>query len=85
MKQSIERTRQYLNDVMRKGCERIPEKKRRPFILGLCILFMAIFLGTIWDSFHRQEAQKILEMQHIEPLNLPMDTLNHKLKDVIHE
>ncbi|MEZ5104518.1 MAG: TraL conjugative transposon family protein [Draconibacterium sp.] len=85
MKQKIRKTSRLLDDTIRKACERIPQKKRKVVVLGLCILFASVFSFMLWDSFNNQEVQNILDIEHIKPLDLPQDSLNHKLKDVIHE
>ncbi len=85
MKQKIRKTSRLLDDTIRKACERIPQKKRKVVVLGLCILFASVFSFMLWDSFNNQEVQKILNIEHIKPLDLPRDSLIHKLKDVFHE
>jgi hypothetical protein len=85
MKQKIKKTSQLLDDTIQKACERIPQKNRKIVVLGLCILFVAVFSFMLWDSFNNQEVQKMFELKHITPLDLPQDTLIHKLKDVFHE
>jgi hypothetical protein len=85
MKQKIKKTSRLLDDTIRKACERIPQKKRKIVVLGLCILFVTVFSFMLWDSFNNQVVQKILHIEHIKPLDLPQDSLIHKLKDVIHE
>lgn len=74
-----------LDDTIRKACEQIPQKKRKVVVFGLCILFASVFSFMLWDSFNNQEARKILDIEHIKPLDLPQDSLIHKLKDVFHE
>ena len=85
MKQKIRKTSWLVDDTIRKACERIPQKKRKVVVFGLCFLFVTVFSFMIWDSFNNQEVQKILNIEHIKPLDLPQDTLIHKLKDVFHE
>ena len=85
MKQKIRKTSRLLDDTIRKACERIPQKKRKVVVLGLCILFTSVFSFMLWDSFNNQEVQKIPDIEHIKSLDLPQDTLTHKLKDVFHE
>jgi len=50
----------------------------------LCFLFVALFSFMLWDSFHKSEVEKIIDIKHIKSLDLPKDSLIHKLKDVIH-
>ena len=83
MNEKINKTSQALDDTIRKACERIPQKKRKPAVFGLCFLFGAVFSVMLWNSFHNQ-VHKMLEIEHLEPLDLPQDSLIHKLKDVIH-
>ncbi|GAP69477.1 hypothetical protein BA6E_1134 [Bacteroidales bacterium 6E] len=84
MSEKIRKTSQTLDDTIRKACERIPKKKRKPAVFGLCFLFGAIFSVMLWNSFNNQEVHKMLEIEHIKSLDLPQDSLIHKLKDVIH-
>lgn len=85
MKQKIKMTSRLLDDTIRKACERIPLEKRKVVVCGLCILFASVFAFMLWNSFNNQEVQKILDIEHIKPLDLPQDSLIHKLKDVLHE
>lgn len=84
MSEKISKPSQMLDDTIRKACERIPQKKRKPVVFGLCFLFVAIFSFMLWDSFHNQEGHKVIDIKHMKPLDLPKDSLIHKLKDVIH-
>ncbi len=84
MNEKISKTSQTLDDTIRKACERIPQTKRKPAVFGLCFLFVAVFFFMLWNSFHKPEVQKIIEIKHIKSLDLPKDSLIHKLKDVIH-
>ena len=83
MNEKISRTSRALDDTIRKACERIPQKKRNPVVFGLCFLFVAVFSFMLWDSFTNQ-VRKVPEIKHIKSLDLPQDSLIHKLKDVIH-
>ncbi len=85
MKQKIRKTSRLLDDTILKACERIPQKKRKVVVLGLCILFASVFSFMLWGSFNNQEVQKIPDIEHIKPLDLPQDSLIHKLKDIFHE
>ena len=84
MNEKISNTSQMLDDTIRKACERIPKKKRKPVVFGLCLLFVAVFSVMLWNSFNNQKVHKMSEFEHIKPLDLPKDSLIHKLKDVIH-
>lgn len=83
MSERISKASQALDDTIRKVCERIPQKKRKPVVFGLCLLFIAVFSFMLWDSFINQ-VRNVPEMKHIKSLDLPQDSLIHKLKDVIH-
>lgn len=84
MSEKIHKISQFLDDNIRKACERIPQKKRKSVVFGLCFLFVAVFSVMLWNSFNNQEVHKMIEFEHIKSLNLPHDSLIYKLKDVIH-
>jgi len=84
MSEKISKASQILDDTIRKACEWIPQKKRKPVVFGLCLLFVAVFSFMLWDSFTNQ-VRKVPEIKHIKSLDLPTDSLIHKLKDVFHE
>lgn len=83
MNEKVSKASRILDDTIRKACERIPQKKRKPIVFGLCVLFVAVFSFMLWDSFTNQ-VRKVPEMKHIKSLDLPQDSLIQKLKDVIH-
>ena len=83
MNEKVSKASQALDDTIRKACERIPQKKRKPVVFGLCFLFVAVFSFMLWDSFTNQ-VRKVPEIKHIKSLDLPHDSLIQKLKDVIH-
>jgi hypothetical protein len=83
MNEKMSKASQALDDTIRKACERIPQKKRKPVVFGLYFLFVAVFSFMLWDSFTNQ-VRKVPEIKHIKSLDLPTDSLIHKLKDVIH-
>lgn len=83
MNEKVSKASRILDDTIRKACERIPQKKRKPIVFGLCVLFVAVFSFMLWDSFTNQ-VRKVPEIKHIKSLDLPQDSLIHKLKDVIH-
>jgi hypothetical protein len=85
MKQKVRKTSRLLDDTLRKVCERIPQKKRKTVVLGLCFLLVTVFTFMLWDSFYNEEVQKIFEIEHIKSLDLPQDSLIQKLKDTNHE
>jgi hypothetical protein len=83
MNEKVSKASQALDDTIRKACDRIPQKKRKSVVFGLCFLFVAAFSFILWDSFTNQ-VRKVPEIKHIKSLDLPTDSLIHKLKDVIH-
>ena len=85
MKQKVSKTGRLLDDTLQKACERIPVKKRKLVVLGLCFLFVTVFSIMLWSSFNNPAAQKILNIEHIKPLDLPQDSLIQNFKDVFHE
>lgn len=84
MKQKVRKINRVLDDTLRKACERIPQNKRKRVVLGMCFLFVVVFSFMLWDSFHNQEANNGFEIKHIEPLDLPQDSLNQKFKNKFH-
>lgn len=73
-----------LDDTLRKACEKIPQKKRKSVVMGICFLFVTVFSFMLWDSFNNQGAQKGFEINHIEPLDLPQDSLIQEFKNEFH-
>jgi hypothetical protein len=84
MKQKIRKANRLLDGTLRQACERIPQKKRKVVVFGMCFLFVVVFSFMLWDSFHNQEANNGFEIKHIEPLDLPQDSLNQKFKNKFH-
>ena len=84
MKQKIRMTRRFPDDTLRKACEKIPLKKRKVVVLGMCFLFVTVFSVMLWDSFHNQKLNKMPEIKHIKPLDLPQDSLTQKSKNEFH-
>ena len=84
MSEKIRKASQALDDIIRKACERIPQKKRTPAVFGLCLLFVAVFTFMLWNSFHNQKEHKVINIKHMKPLDLPKDSLIYKLKDAIY-
>lgn len=84
MKQKVRKINRVLDDTLRKACERIPQNKRKAVVLGMCFLFVTVFSFMLWDSFHNQGANKIFEIKHINPLDLPQDSLIQKFKNEFH-
>lgn len=84
MSEKISKASQVLGETIRKACERIPQKKRKPAVFVLCFLFVSVFSFMLWDSFNNQGMQKTIDIRHIKSLDLPKDSLIHNLKDMIH-
>lgn len=84
MKQKVRKINRVLDDTLRKACARIPQKKRKGVVLGMCFLFVVVFSFMLWDSFHNQETNKVFEIKHIKPLDLPQDSLNQNFKNKFH-
>jgi len=84
MKKMISKTGLYLNEKLKRNCEKIPVKRRKTAVLIMCLLFLLVFALTIWDSFHKQEVQNIFQIEHITPLDIPQDSLINELKDLLH-
>jgi hypothetical protein len=84
MKQKVRKINRVLDDTLQKACARIPQKKRKVVVIGMCFLFVVVFSFMLWDSFHNQEANKVFEIKHIKPLDLPQDSLNQKFKNEYH-
>jgi hypothetical protein len=84
MKPKIRLTSRMLDGTLRRACEMIPQKRRKLVVLGLCFLFVAVFSVMLWDSFHNQKLNKMPEIEHIKPLDLPQDSIIQKIKDAIH-
>lgn len=81
MKKRVVKMNQLIDKKIRKACERIPIEKRKQVVLGLCILFAVFFSFILWDSFHSEGVQKLIEIEHITPLDLPQDTLINHFKN----
>lgn len=84
MKKKIIGLNQSIDKKIRVGCERIPEKRRKLFVLILCFLFVAFFVVMLWDTFNSEAVKEMIKIEHITPLDLPQDTLVNYLKKLIH-
>ena len=84
MKKKIIGINQSINKKIRAGCERIPEKRRKLFVLILCFLFVAFFVVMLWDAFHSEGIKEMVKIEHISPLDLPQNTLTNQFKKIIH-
>jgi TRAP-type C4-dicarboxylate transport system permease small subunit len=74
---------QSIDKKIKTACNRIPEKKRKFIVLILCFLFLAIFVVMLWNSFQSEGVQKLIEIEHITPLDLPQDTIVKQFKQFI--
>lgn len=84
MKKQTVKIKQLINDKIRNTCERIPPNKRKCVVLGMCLLFVAIFSFMLWKSFQTEGVQKLIKIEHITPLDLPEDSLSNHLKKYLH-
>ncbi|SHE51325.1 Protein of unknown function [Mariniphaga anaerophila] len=83
MKKQLSKVGLQLNEKIKGVCERIPLKKRKTVVMGMCLLFTLVFASMLWDSFRKQEIQELFQIEHITPLDLPQDTLRNHLKDLL--
>lgn len=81
MKQKVRKSYRMLDDTLRKACEKIPQKKRKAVVFGMCFLFISVFSFILWDSFYNQEVYKMFDIKHIELLDLPQDSLFQEFKN----
>ena len=84
MKKKIIGLNQSIDKKIRAGCERIPEKRRKLFVLILCFLFVAFFIFMLWNAFKSEGVKEMIKIEHISPLDLPQDTLTNQFKKFIH-
>ncbi|WP_346854594.1 TraL conjugative transposon family protein [uncultured Draconibacterium sp.] len=69
-------------EKLKGSCDRIPEKKRRMVVLGMCVLFTLLFALVLWDSFREQGVKDLFQIELITPLDLPQDSIINQLKDL---
>lgn len=84
MKNQIKKINQSVDGKIRTICEKIPQKKRKYFVLILCSLFTSFFIISLIDAFQLEDAEKIMKIEHITPLDLPEDTLANHLKKYLY-
>ena len=84
MKKMISKTGLYLNEKLKRNCEKIPVKRRKTAVLMMCLLFSLVFVLMIWDSFQKQEVQDVFQIEHLTPLDIPQDSLINELKNLLH-
>jgi len=84
MKRKIIGLNQSIDKKIRISCEKMPEKKRKLFVLILCFLFVAFFVFILVDAFNSEEVKEMMKIEHITPLDLPQDTLTNQFKKFIH-
>ena len=81
MKKKIIGLNQSIDKIIRNVCEKIPEKKRKFFVLTLCFLFVSFFIFSLIDAFQSEGVKEMMKIEHITPLDLPQDTLIQKFKE----
>jgi len=81
MKKKIIGLNQSIVKKIRNVCEKIPEKKRKFFVLILCFLFVSFFIFSLIDAFQSEGVKEMMKIEHITPLDLPQDTLIQKFKE----
>ena len=81
MKKKIIGLNQSIDKKIRNVCEKIPQKKRKFFVLILCFLFVSFFIFSLIDAFQSEGAKEMMKIEHITPLDLPQDTLIQKFKE----
>lgn len=81
MKNQIRKINQSVDGKIRNICEKIPQKKRKFFVLILCFLFVSFFIFSLIDAFQSEGVKEMMKIEHITPLDLPQDTLIQKFKE----
>jgi hypothetical protein len=81
MKKKIIGLNQSIDKKIRNVCEKIPQKKRKFFVLILCFLFVSFFIFSLIDAFQSEGVKEMMKIEHITPLDLPQDTLIQKFKE----
>lgn len=82
MQKRFSELRRLSQDKLKGSCDRIPEKKRRMVVLGMCVLFTLLFAFALWDSFRDPKVKDLFQIEHITPLDLPQDSIINHLKDL---
>lgn len=84
MKKKIIGLNQSIDKKIRNVCEKIPQKKRKFFVLILCFMFVSFFIFSLIDAFQSKGVKRMMKIEHITPLDLPEDTLSNHLKNYLH-
>ncbi|MDX8341673.1 TraL conjugative transposon family protein [Draconibacterium sp. IB214405] len=82
MKNRFSELKRLSREKLKGSCDRIPEKKRRRVVLGMCVLFTLLFAFALWDSFRDAKVKDLFQIEHITPLDLPQDSIINHLKDL---
>lgn len=82
MQKRFSELKRLSRDRLKGSCDRIPEKKRRMVILGMCVLFTLLFAFALWNSFRDPKVKDLFQIEHITPLDLPQDSIINHLKDL---
>ncbi|WP_319268710.1 TraL conjugative transposon family protein [uncultured Draconibacterium sp.] len=82
MKNRFSEFKRHSREKLKGSCDRIPEKKRRMVVLGMCILFTLLFALVLWDSFRDPKVKDLFQIEHITTLDLPQDSIINHLKDL---
>jgi hypothetical protein len=81
MKKKIIGLNQSIDKKIRNVCEKIPQEKRKFFVLILCFLFVSFFIFSLIDAFQSEGVKEMMKIELITPLDLPQDTLIQKFKE----
>ena len=82
MKNRFSKFKRLSREKLKGGCDRIPEKKRKLVVLGMCVLFTLLFALVLWDSFRDPIVKDLFQIEHITPLDLPQDSIINQLKEL---
>lgn len=82
MKNRYSEFKRLSREKLKGSCDKIPEKKRRMVVLGMCVLFTLLFALVLWDSFRDQKVKDLFQIEHITPLDLPQDSIINQFKDL---
>ncbi len=74
--------KRFSREKLKGNCDRIPEKKRRRVVVGMCVVFTLLFAFALWDSFRDPKVKDLFKIEHITPLDLPQDSIINHLKDL---
>ncbi|WP_346859626.1 TraL conjugative transposon family protein [uncultured Draconibacterium sp.] len=82
MKNRFSEFKRLSREKLKGNCDRIPEKKRRRVVVGMCVVFTLLFALVLWDSFRDPKVKDLFQIEHITPLDLPQDSIINHLKDL---